>query len=140
MVGWGPDQQRAVVDTLTRYGLSRPLANDPVHWQLTNPGQAAPQQEPVRPLPQLTIDYHPPASPPEEEGQPPADGTMLPMVSSMLSAAGYRRDSQELICEFVKTGRVYTYVGVPEDVWRGLVDAGSKGQFMRSNVIPVYPF
>lgn len=141
MVGWGPEQQQMVTDTLHRYGLSRPVAGDPVHWQLTSPGQAArPEQPPQQVFPRISVDYQPPAKSEAEERQYPTDGSMIPFASTMLSAAGYRLETQELLAEFVKTGRLYTYLGVPESVWRDLVDAGSKGQFMRGNVIGVYPF
>src|ERR1051326_8674893 len=136
--GWGDDQWQAVQDTLHRYGLSRPYPDrDPVHWQLTHPGQAArpepPVLPPVFPLPQ-------PAQDATQPGEYPTDGTMLPMASTMLAAAGYRAETQELIAEFAKTGRVYVYSGVPEQVWVGLMEAGSKGRFMRGEVIGVYSF
>jgi KTSC domain/D-alanyl-D-alanine carboxypeptidase len=139
--GWGDEQWQAVQDTLHRYGLSRPYPDrDPVHWQLTHPGQAARPEPPQQQVfPQVNLEYRP-GSGQEAEGQYPTDGTMLPMASTMLAAAGYRADTRELICEFVKTGRIYTYLGVPEDVWTGLVDAGSKGSYMRAAVIGVYAF
>jgi len=146
-VGWGDEQWKIVDDTLHRHGLWRPYPNDPVHWQLQNPGQAAPPQLPpgqgAPPIfPQIDIKYQPkqPDQSAPENAQYPEDGTMIPMASTMLSAAGYRGDTKELICEFVKTGRVYTYFGVPEDTWIGLMQAGSKGSFMRTQVINIYPF
>jgi len=38
------------------------------------------------------------------------------------------------------SGRVYCYQGVPPEVFRGLLEAESKGQYMRAHIIDVYPY
>lgn len=39
-----------------------------------------------------------------------------------------------------ESGKVYRYRGVPEDVYRRLLDAGSRGAFINREIKPVYPF
>lgn len=61
----------------------------------------------------------------------------VPMASSMILGAEYRPDMEELSVTFV-SGRVYQYFPVPMDVFVGLLDAPSKGRYMRAAVIGVY--
>jgi hypothetical protein len=60
-----------------------------------------------------------------------------PMPSSMILGAEYFIANQVLQVTFV-SGRVYTYLGVPLAVYRGLLDAPSKGRYMRAAIIGVY--
>jgi lysyl-tRNA synthetase class 2 len=53
--------------------------------------------------------------------------------SSSVVSIGYDRGSQMLEVEF-RGGRVYRYVDVPHEVWAGLRQAESKGQFFQTFV------
>lgn len=58
--------------------------------------------------------------------------------SSMIHAVGY--DSKTRMLEVVfNSGRTYCYEGVPPKVYKELLAAGSKGQYMRAEIIGVYP-
>lgn len=57
--------------------------------------------------------------------------------SSFLSRASYDTDSQTLTVSF-KGGKSYTYEGVPQDVFEGLRDADSPGQYYAANIKTVY--
>ena len=48
--------------------------------------------------------------------------------SSYLASAGYDLDTLTLEIEF-NTGGIYQYSGVPQEVYDGLMTAGSKGTF-----------
>ena len=59
--------------------------------------------------------------------------------SSMIHAVGY--DSKKRVLEVVfNSGRTYCYEGVPPKVYKELMAAESKGQYMRSEIIDVYPY
>lgn len=62
--------------------------------------------------------------------------TMLPDMetcdSSCLEAYGY--EEMALYLTFVKTGITYRYDGVPEDVFYGLQNASSKGQYFQKYI------
>lgn len=75
----------------------------------------------------------------EEVERPDLDGRMQAVASSMIVAAGYNLKTGEMAVEFV-SGRIYTYTGVPVDTFDGLMQAGSKGTFMRSAVIGQFSF
>jgi len=60
-----------------------------------------------------------------------------PVASSMLLGVEYHPDSLQLAATFV-SGRTYYYVGVPLMVYAGLLNAPSKGKYMRSAIIGVY--
>jgi hypothetical protein len=63
---------------------------------------------------------------------------MIPVESSMIQAVGY--DSKTRILEVVfNSGRVYCYEDVPSKVYKELMAADSKGRYMRSEIIDVYP-
>lgn len=53
---------------------------------------------------------------------------MYPVASTDLSAVGYDYDACILRIEFLKGG-IYDYHGVPQEVYEGLMNASSKGQF-----------
>jgi hypothetical protein len=59
--------------------------------------------------------------------------------SSMISAFGYDEAERILDVAFHKTG-VYRYYNVPKKVFEGLRDASSKGSYLRSMIIDVYPY
>jgi hypothetical protein len=52
----------------------------------------------------------------------------LPVQSSNLSSVGYDPDSLTLEIGF-NNGGIYQYSGVPQEVYEGLMNAGSKGTF-----------
>ena len=53
--------------------------------------------------------------------------------SSTLSRAAYEEETETLDVTF-KNGRTYTYEGVPKDVFEGLRDAPSAGQYFHSQI------
>ena len=59
--------------------------------------------------------------------------------SSMISAFGYDGVEGILDVAFHRTG-VYRYFDVPHHVFEGLRDADSKGSYMRSMIIDMYPY
>ena len=58
--------------------------------------------------------------------------------SSMIYAVGYDRKTRVLEVVF-NSGRTYCYEGVPPKVCKELMEADSKGQYMRSEIIGMYP-
>jgi hypothetical protein len=58
--------------------------------------------------------------------------------SSMIHAVGYNSKTRELEVVF-NSGKAYVYEGVPPKTYKELMAAGSKGQFMRAEVIDCYP-
>lgn len=144
-----PAVREAIEEALMKAGLYRPLGmRDPVHWQV-RPGGVPVLPDAsgyTGPLPSLDVQPGASSAPAEVGGAP--EGEWVAMASTMLSggmwtsssSVGASEDEGELEVEYVKTGRRYSYYGVPRAVWRELVEAGSKGEFMRSAVIGVYPF
>lgn len=63
---------------------------------------------------------------------------LVTVESSMIQAVGYDAKAQELEVVF-NSGKTYRYTGVPRTVYEELLEADSKGQFMRAYVIDVYP-
>jgi hypothetical protein len=59
--------------------------------------------------------------------------------SSNIITVGYNADSKILEVEF-RTGKVYQYEDVPEDIYQELMAASSKGQFFHDNVMNQYNF
>jgi hypothetical protein len=53
---------------------------------------------------------------------------LVPVISSNLAAIGYDEISGEMQIQFLN-GRIYSYQNVPPDVYMGLVNAPSKGQY-----------
>ena len=62
---------------------------------------------------------------------------LIPVSSSNLVAAGYNPTLQELTIQF--HSGVYTYTGVPQYIFDGLMSASSKGSYHHQN-IKKYPF
>jgi len=63
---------------------------------------------------------------------------MTPVESSMISSVGYDRTKKILRVVF-NSGAVWEYSGVPKKVFDELLASGSKGSYMRSSVLGVYP-
>ncbi len=63
---------------------------------------------------------------------------LIPVESSMIQAVGY--DPKTRILEVVfNSGRTYCYEDVPPKVHKELMAADSKGRYMLSAIIDVYP-
>jgi KTSC domain len=63
---------------------------------------------------------------------------LVTVESSMIHAVGYDKESQEL--EVVYTsGKIWRYTSVPEQIYRQLLAADSKGSFMKACIIGMYP-
>jgi hypothetical protein len=62
-----------------------------------------------------------------------------PVTSSNLASVGYDEDSQSLEVEF-KGGALYTYTGVPQSEYEGLINADSKGGYFSAHIRNNYPF
>ena len=59
--------------------------------------------------------------------------------SSMIHAVGY--DPKTRVLEVVfNTGRTYCYEGAESKVYKGLMAAESKGQYMLAHIIDMYPY
>jgi KTSC domain-containing protein len=63
---------------------------------------------------------------------------LINVDSSMISAIGYDAQQQVLEVVFKRTG-TYRYHNVPEDVYRKLLGADSKGSYMRDLIVDMYP-
>ena len=57
----------------------------------------------------------------------------------MMASVGYDPARKTLEIEF-QTGDIYEYLDVPRDVFRALLDAGSKGRFFHAEIDDVYRF
>ncbi len=66
------------------------------------------------------------------------ESELVPVESSMIQAVGYDAAAQVMTVQF-GSGKLYEYREVPPDVHQGLMDSGSKGQYMNGNVIDCYP-
>lgn len=64
---------------------------------------------------------------------------MIPVDSSMIRAVGYDRATRTLEVLFA-SGKTYLYQDVPQTEHKGLMAAGSKGSYMLSNIIDMYPW
>ena len=62
-----------------------------------------------------------------------------PVSSSAISSVGYDPESETLEVEF-SSGAVYEYYDVPSKVYRSLMSAPSKGQFLARRIRDRYPF
>jgi hypothetical protein len=63
---------------------------------------------------------------------------LINVDSSMISAVGYDEQQQVLEVVFKPTG-VYRYRDVPKEVYQQLLEADSKGSYMRGQIIDMYP-
>jgi len=64
---------------------------------------------------------------------------LVPVESSMVHAVGYDPRTSRLEVVFT-SGRTYCYEDVPPEVFQGLLEAESKGRYMRAYIIDVYPY
>ena len=64
---------------------------------------------------------------------------LITVESSMIHAVGYDAETKTLEVVF-NSGRIYRYEDVPLEEYEGLMDAESKGRYMRANIIDVYPY
>lgn len=62
-----------------------------------------------------------------------------PVSSSNLQSVGYDSSQNRLEIEF-HGGRVYQYTGVPESIYRGLMNAKSHGTYFHRNIKNRYPY
>jgi hypothetical protein len=74
-----------------------------------------------------------------EVGERPKGMVWYDADSSMISAFGYDESEGILELAFHRTG-VYRYYDVPLHVFEGLRDASSKGSYIRSHIIDIYPY
>jgi hypothetical protein len=58
--------------------------------------------------------------------------------SSMLVAVGYAEETHEMRVIF-RTGETYRYLNVPKSVYIELMKAESKGAYLKTHVIDVFP-
>ena len=63
---------------------------------------------------------------------------LVPVESNMLLAVGYDAAAKELEAVYF-SGAVWRYCDVPRKVYRELLAADSKGGYMHSHVLGVYP-
>ncbi|MPZ57950.1 MAG: KTSC domain-containing protein [Rhizobiales bacterium] len=59
--------------------------------------------------------------------------------SSMITQVEYDDSADELDIVF-SSGKAYRYFGVPPEVYAGLLDAESKGQFFNDEIKDEYPY
>ena len=64
---------------------------------------------------------------------------MKPVQSSNVESVGYDVDSQTVYVKFLD-GKMYTYKGVPEPDYLGLLSAPSVGSYLHRNFRNVYPY
>jgi hypothetical protein len=57
--------------------------------------------------------------------------------SSMIHAVGYDEETSEMEVVFT-SGQVYRYIDVPRETYEGLLEADSKGRYMRGRIIGLY--
>jgi hypothetical protein len=63
---------------------------------------------------------------------------LIKVDSSMIYAFGYDEQQQVLEVVFKRTG-VYRYRDVPKQIYEGLLEANSKGSYIRDQIIDIYP-
>ena len=61
------------------------------------------------------------------------------VASSRVTAIGYDPPTQTLEVEFLK-GSVYQYYGVPEHMYKNIMQAPSKGGFLNTYIRDSYPY
>jgi hypothetical protein len=59
--------------------------------------------------------------------------TVVDLTSTSLRSCSYDSDAERLEITF-ENGRRYSYEGVPPEIFEGLRDAGSPGQFYNQNI------
>jgi len=63
---------------------------------------------------------------------------MIPVSSSNLCAVGYDGAKQTLVIRF-HHGGTYSYFGVPQNVFDGLLSSGSKGSYHANYIKNTFP-
>ena len=64
----------------------------------------------------------------------------IPVQSSNLASVGYDSSISMLEIEF-NNGGIYQYYGVPQEIYEGLMNAGSKGTYFHQNIkMAGYPY
>jgi hypothetical protein len=58
---------------------------------------------------------------------------MIPVASSAIEAVGYEPGSRRMRIRFAG-GNEYDFCGVPEQIYRGLLSAWSKGTYYNDNI------
>jgi hypothetical protein len=58
---------------------------------------------------------------------------MVPVSSSAINAVGYDADTRQMNIEF-KQGHTYTFCGVPESIFNGLLNAQSVGSYYDQHI------
>lgn len=66
-------------------------------------------------------------------------GRYQPVQSSMMTSVRYDNDARELQITFAG-GKTYRYSNVPLEVYVGLLDAGSKGEYFNDNIKDAFAF
>lgn len=64
---------------------------------------------------------------------------MTEVSSSNLESVGYDPSTETLRIKF-KSGGLYEYYTVPQDVYDGLMAASSKGKYFHDNIKDKYPY
>lgn len=64
--------------------------------------------------------------------------TYTEVDSSMLDLVGYDARTKVLEVRFINSGQTYRYFNVPKKEYKGLMEASSKGSYMRDNIIDFY--
>lgn len=64
---------------------------------------------------------------------------LVTVDSSMIHAVGYDGKTKTLEVVF-NSGTTYIYSEVPRSIYKGLMDADSKGGYMRDCIIDCYPY
>ena len=62
-----------------------------------------------------------------------------PIASTNIASIGYDEPSQTLEVEF-KTGGIYQYYNVTQELFEQLMQAASKGQFLAYQIKNAYPY
>ncbi|MBC8112137.1 MAG: KTSC domain-containing protein [Verrucomicrobia bacterium] len=60
--------------------------------------------------------------------------------SSMIASIGYDLEEETMEVEFVNGGEIYQYFDVPYGIYHAFMEADSKGEFMREEIMDKYDF
>jgi hypothetical protein len=63
-----------------------------------------------------------------------------PVRSSNIASVGYDAENSVLEVEFVNSGAVYQYFGVPQSVYEALMGARSHGGYFAANIKDTYRY
>jgi hypothetical protein len=62
-----------------------------------------------------------------------------PVTSSNIASIGYDENTSTLEIEFLNNS-IYQYFDVPQQIYQGLIQADSHGQFLAQNIKGVYRY